>query len=74
MAVDLGVLRPITCFDGLEVVSYHGVSMAVVSIRIQLSENVKSFKVPQIQKLLKAKRNAKTIFSESPADQKVSED
>ncbi|AIY87302.1 transposase [Thermotoga sp. 2812B] len=24
MAVDLGVLRPITCFDGKEVISYHG--------------------------------------------------
>jgi len=24
MAVDLGILRPITCFDGTEVISYHG--------------------------------------------------
>lgn len=24
MAVDLGILRPITCFDGIEVISYHG--------------------------------------------------
>ncbi len=24
MAVDLGILRPITCFDGSEVISYHG--------------------------------------------------
>jgi putative transposase len=24
MSVDLGILRPITCFDGKEVVSYHG--------------------------------------------------
>jgi putative transposase len=24
MSVDLGILRPITCFDGFEVVSYHG--------------------------------------------------
>lgn len=24
MSVDLGILRPITCFDGFEVISYHG--------------------------------------------------